>query len=75
VTLVVAPFNLRSRGDRSVLGLAASKAQDAPTVLAPVLAALVEHFDVPAHVPAGLELRTDHGSQYTGSDCEMLCRR
>ena len=40
-----------------------------------VQAALVAHFDVPAHVPAGLELRTDHGPQYTGSDCATLCRR
>jgi putative transposase len=62
-------------GDRSVLGLTASKSQDAPTVLGPVQAALVAHFDVPAHVPAGLELRTDHGPQYTGSDCATLCRR
>lgn len=69
VTLVV------DCGDRSVLGLQASKAQEAPIVLAPVQAALVEHFDVPAHVPVGLELRTDHGPQYTGSDCETLCRR
>ena len=26
-------------------------------------------------MPAGLELLTDHGPQYTGSDCDQLCRR
>jgi putative transposase len=60
-------------GDRSVLGLVASKSREAPTILAPVRAALREHFGVPALVPDGLELRTDHGPQYTGSDCEALC--
>lgn len=61
-------------GDRSVLGLVASKSQEAPTILAPVRSALREHFGGPAQVPSGLELRTDHGSQYTGSDCEALCK-
>lgn len=60
-------------GDRSVLGLLASKSQEAPTILAPVRSALREHFGLPALVPAGLELRTDHGPQYTGRDCDSLC--
>jgi putative transposase len=61
-------------GDRSVLGVEVSKSQEAPTILAPVRAALREHFGVPGGVPAGLELRTDHGPQYTGSDCEAMCK-
>lgn len=28
----------------------------------------------PGAVPYGLELRTDHGPQYTGTDAEELCR-
>ena len=27
-----------------------------------------------APVPDGVELRTDHGPQYTGSDCHDLCQ-
>lgn len=61
-------------GDRSVLGLAASKSQQSGVILAPVQAALCEHFGAPNLVPDGLELRTDHGPQYTGSDCEDLCK-
>ena len=61
-------------GDRSCLALAASPAQDTDAVLAPVVAALSEAYGAAAAVPPGLELRTDHGSQYTGSDCETLCR-
>ncbi len=60
-------------GDRYVLEVQASKSQEAPTILAPVREALQKHFRFPALVPVGLELRTDHGSQYTGSDCEALC--
>jgi len=60
-------------GDRFVLRLQVSKSQEAPTILAPVRSALREHFDTPTLVPSGLELRTDHGPQYTGSDCEALC--
>lgn len=52
----------------------ASKSQQSPVILAPVQAALREHFGAPTLVPAGLELRTDHGPQYTGSDCEDLCK-
>ncbi len=60
-------------GDRVVLDLAVTKSQDAPAVLAPVERSLVEVFGSPAAVPEGLELRSDHGPQYTGADCEALC--
>jgi putative transposase len=57
-----------------VLALEVSKSQEAPALLAPVLAALAEQFGDRAGVPDGLELRTDHGPQYTGADCARLCR-
>lgn len=60
-------------GDRTVLRVVASKSQASWAILAPVRSALAEHFGVPARVPEGLELRTDHGPQYTGADCEKLC--
>lgn len=60
-------------GDRSCLALDATKPQDSPAVLAPVRQALVEQLGDPAAVPDGLELRTDHGPQYTGADCEEMC--
>jgi len=41
-------------------------------VLASVEEALREAFGEPRYVPAGVELRTDHGPQYTGSDCAAL---
>ena len=61
-------------GDRVVLALEATKPQDAPAVLEPVARSLAEQFGDPSAVPLWLELRTDHGPQYTGSDCEDLCR-
>jgi len=60
-------------GDRSALRLQVTKSRQAPTILAPVRSALREHSGVPTLVPSGLDLRTDHGPQYTGSDCEELC--
>ena len=45
----------------------------APAVLAGVEAALIECFGTPVHVPDGLELRTDHGPQYTGDDAAQFC--
>lgn len=59
-------------GCRSLLGLVVSKAQDALTILDSVREALVAAFGAPSNVPEGLELRTDHGPQYTGSECEEL---
>jgi len=61
-------------GDRTLLAIQATKQQDSPTVLAPVREALEASFQSPDNVPSDLELRTDHGSQYTGGDCEQLCR-
>ncbi|MDW8250566.1 MAG: IS3 family transposase [Myxococcales bacterium] len=61
-------------GCRSILGLVVSKSQDALTVLGSVREALVSAFGDPSEVPEGLELRTDHGSVYTGAECEELVR-
>lgn len=62
-------------GCRSVLGLDVTKDQQAPAVLASVEQALREAFGEPSSVPVDLELRTDHGPQYTGADCADLVRR
>lgn len=47
--------------------------QDSAAVLAPLRQALEEHFGSPSAVPDDLELRTDHGPQYTGDDCHASC--
>jgi putative transposase len=62
-------------GDRVCLALQASKSQDAPHILAPIETALRNEFESSENVPDGLELRTDHGPQYTGSDAADLCAR
>jgi transposase InsO family protein len=62
-------------GCRSVLGLTVTKDQHGPAVLASVEEALREAFGEPKCVPAGVELRTDHGPQYTGADCAALVAR
>lgn len=59
-------------GCRSLLGMVVTKDQHGPAVLASVRQALVAAVGDPAHVPDGLELRTDHGPQYTGQDCRDL---
>jgi putative transposase len=59
-------------GCRSVLGLTVDKDQHSPAVLASVEQALREAFGEPKYVPVGVELRTDHGPQYTGADCAAL---
>lgn len=59
-------------GCRSVLGLTVTKDQHGPAVLASVEQALREAFGEPRNVPSGVELRTDHGPQYTGADCAAL---
>lgn len=61
-------------GDRVVLACEVTKCQDSRAVLWPLEQALVGAFHAPANVPHALELRTDHGSQYTGQDCADLCR-
>lgn len=59
-------------GCRSVLALEVSKSQLSSAVLSPLAAALKREFGSPGAVPDGLELRTDHGPQYTGDDCLSL---
>jgi transposase InsO family protein len=61
-------------GDRTV-GITVTKDQHGPAVLASVEARLLAAFGTPSGVPDALELRTDHGPQYTGADCEALCTR
>lgn len=62
-------------GDRVVFEIAVTKSQESPAVLAPVERSLEAVFGVPGHVPDGLELRSDHGPQYTGGDCDALCKQ
>jgi putative transposase len=62
-------------GDRFVLEVEVTKSQESAAVLAPVGRSLSEEFGQAEQVAEGLELRSDHGSQYTGADCEDLCRR
>jgi putative transposase len=61
-------------GDRTAV-ITVTKDQHGPAVLASVEDKLVAAFGSPANVPADLELRTDHGPQYTGADCEAFCER
>ncbi len=61
-------------GDRTAV-VEVTKDQHGPSVLASVEAKLVAAFGAPANVPFGVELRTDHGPQYTGADCAALCAR
>jgi putative transposase len=72
---VVAIVPMIDCGDRVVLALEVTKSQEAPAVLRPVDQALEAAFGDPSRVPDGLELRTDHGPQYTGADAEALCER
>lgn len=62
-------------GCRSVLGLTVDKDQHGPAVLASIEEALRQAFGEPRYVPGGVELRTDHGPQYTGADCAALVER
>jgi putative transposase len=71
---LVAIVPVIDNGCRSALALTATKRQDSVAVLAPVRQALVRAFGEMGRVPDGVELRTDHGPQYTGSDCEAMCR-
>jgi len=59
-------------GDRTVLDFEVTSSQESPAVLAPLARALEEQFGRPQDVPDGLELRSDHGPQYTGGDCSQL---
>lgn len=60
-------------GCRSVLAIQASKSQEAHVVLRPVEQALWRHFQTPGRVPEGLELRSDHGPQYTSDTAKRIC--
>jgi putative transposase len=51
---------------------AVSKSQESKHILESVREALLGTFGSPAAVPDGFELRSDHGPQYTGSDCRDL---
>ena len=70
---VVAVVPVIDCGDRVALGCNVTKSQESEPVLAPVERALIDQFGSTEQAPEGLELRTDHGPQYTGSDCEDLC--
>ena len=70
----VAVSVLIDSGCRTVLALGVTKSQESWALLSPVRAALLGQFGTVENVPDGLELRTDHGPQYTGQDCADLCR-
>jgi putative transposase len=61
-------------GDRTAV-VEVTKDQHGPAVLASLETKLVEAFGSPSGVPDDVELRTDHGPQYTGADCAALCER
>jgi putative transposase len=61
-------------GDRTAV-VEVTKDQHGQAVLASVERKLVAAFGAPVNVPDGVELRTDHGPQYTGADCAALCTR
>ena len=69
----VAVLSVIDCGDRVVFECEATKSQEAPRVLAPVRNALDAVLGTPANIPDGLELRSDHGPQYTGDDCATMC--
>lgn len=56
-------------GARDVVGLVVTTDQEAPAVLASVEEAMRTRFGSPDNVPEGVELRTDHGPQYTSAYC------
>lgn len=62
-------------GCRTGLAIEVTKDQHSPAVLASLEAGLVVAFGSPDNVPEDVELRTDHGPQYTGADCEELVKR
>lgn len=62
-------------GCRSVLQLGVTRCQESRYVLEPLERALERIFGSPDSVPDAMEIRTDHGPQYTGADCEQLCER
>jgi putative transposase len=61
-------------GCRSVLDVTVTKSQTSGAILASVDRAMERAFGSPEAVPDGVELRTDHGPQYTGRDAEELTK-
>jgi putative transposase len=72
---VVAIIPVIDCGDRVALACEVSKSQESGAVLAPLEQSLHDQFSDPDHLPEDLELRSDHGPQYTGCDCRDLCDR
>ena len=72
---VVAIVPVIDCGDRVALAIELAKSQQAPSVLRPIERVLEDLFGDRSRVPDGLELRTDHGSVYTGADAKDLCER
>lgn len=70
---VVAVLPVIDCGDRFVFEIGVSKSQESRDVLLPLESALEGVFGTSSNLPALFELRTDHGPQYTGSDCDGLC--
>lgn len=68
VTLVV------DSGCRSVLAIQASKSQESHVILRPLEQALWRLFQKPERVPFALELRSDHGPQFTSDTCARFCQ-
>jgi putative transposase len=62
-------------GCRSVLDVTVSKSQASPSMLGSIDRALTHAFGSPHAVPHGVELRTDHGSVYTGADAAAFAKR
>ena len=62
-------------GCRSVLDVTATKSQESYAVLASVENSLRLAFGRPEDVPDGVELRSDHGPQYTGRDAAALAKK
>ena len=59
-------------GDRSALACRVTKSQMSGPVIAATEKALLDQFGDAAAVPDGLEWRTDHGPQFTGSDSDAF---
>ncbi len=59
-------------GCRSVMDVTVTKSQEAVAVLGSVDRALELAFGAPENVPEGVELRSDHGSQYTSADARDM---
>lgn len=70
---VVAVVPVIDCGDRVALACDVTQCQETPFVLDPIARSLRGVFSDPRNVPAGLELRTDYGPQYTRQDWVDLC--